>query len=288
MDNTLVAIIISSIVIIGVIIFALTKILNIVKLLSENLDKVALESKNSISNGMNVLSENIDKVQLTNQNQLKSSISKIDELVNKKSEQLSNIFRETKESLLQNSANLKLALQDEMKLLDNSIVSNINEVKKDTQSFKMDFEKYQLNNKNQLENSFQNTVSLINNLRLDNLINVSNEIGKYKNGVVEDEHFLQEVGHCKIIKFTDKQTSEITNVYYNESGEKSYTQTYLNNYLKYEMIYSNGLLSKGAEFNDLKQIVFAYQYDDAGEVSVKIEYDYNEYGNQIEKSRTIY
>lgn len=310
MDSMQIMIIISVVVIVGVIIFALIKILDAIKLLGENIDKVALDnnnvisnelralgesitkitldSKNSISNDLKVLSENIDKIQLANQKMMEDSTSKIDKLINTSFEQLNHIVLETKESLLKNSANLKLVLQDEMKLLNASITSSADEVKKDTKIFKVNFEKYHLNNKNQLENSFQNTVKLVNNLRLDNLINVANEIGKYKNGVVEDEHFLQEVGHCKIIKFTDKQTNEVTNVYYDENGEKSYTQTYLNDYLKYEMIYTNGLLSQGAEFNNLKQVIFAYQYDEVGEVSVKIEYEYDVNGNQIEKSRITY
>ncbi|MEA2029618.1 MAG: hypothetical protein U9N49_11670 [Campylobacterota bacterium] len=342
MDNTIVTIIGSSVVVVGSIAFAVSKIQDSIKEMNENINKTVLDNSNIVTNDIKTLSENIDKIKVSNQTLIEESVSKIDQLINNKierlndsisenhenlvknndkiklsisdelklmdnkitssvnevkkdtqtfntrSEQLNNSINENHENIVKNNDKIKLSIIDELKSLDSKITSNVNEVKKDTQTFSTTFEKYQIDNKNQLENSFQNTVRLINNLRLDNLINVSNEIGKYKNGIVEDEYFLQEVGSCKIIKFTDKQSGEITEVYYNEDGEKSHTQTFLKDKLKYEMKYTNGILSHGVEYNEQGQVIFAYEYDEAGEVSTKIEYEYDKSGKQTEKSKIKY
>lgn len=125
-----------------------------------------------------------------------------------------------------------------------------------------------------IENNFQNMVQLVNNLRLDNLINVSNEISKYKQGIYEDEHFLQEVGFCKIIKISDKKSGDITNVHYDENGQKLYTETYNGEVLKYSMQYENNKLKIGKEFDVSGKISFEYFYDDLEEIVKKIEYIY--------------
>lgn len=125
-----------------------------------------------------------------------------------------------------------------------------------------------------IENNFQNMVQLVNNLRLDNLINVSNEISKYKQGIYEDEHFLQEVGFCKIIKISDKKSGDITNVYYDENGQKLNTETYNGEVLKYSMQYENNKLKIGKEFDANGKISFEYFYDDLEEIVKKIEYIY--------------
>ena len=281
MDSILLSVIGSSVIVIGSIIFAVGKIQNNIKEIGDNINKTVLDN-------VKILSENIDNFKISNQMIVEESITKIENLIKTQNEQLNKNINRNYEATLESNDKTKLTVLNELKLLNSKIISSINDVKNDTQNFSTSFEKYQINNKNQLENNFQNTVRLVNNLRLDNLINVSNEIGKYKNGVVEDEHFLQEVGSCKIIKLTDKQSGEITEVYYNEDGEKSHTQTFLNNVLKYEMQYSNGVLSKGFEYNDEGQVIFAYGYDEAGEISTKIEYEYDNTGKQIEKSKIKY
>ncbi|MEA2019704.1 MAG: hypothetical protein U9N59_14785 [Campylobacterota bacterium] len=202
-----------------------------------------------------------------------------------------DLSSDTKSNLADTNLKLQTAINGEIKkVLDSNSkgLESLNILNSKVQSNTHSFEKYQIDNKNQLENSFQNTVRLVNNLRLDNLINVSNEIGKYKNGIVEDEYFLQEVGSCKVIKFTDKQSKEVTEVYYNELGEKSHTQTFLEDNLKYEMKYLSGLLSQGVEYDKQNQVIFAYEYNEAGEVSTKIEYEYDKSGKQTEKSKIKY
>ena len=78
------------------------------------------------------------------------------------------------------------------------------------------------NKLSKIDNNYTSVVSLVNNL-----INLINGIGEYKEGIYEDEHFLQKVEHCRVIKPTDKSTKEVTHVYYGENGEKSYTEDFL-------------------------------------------------------------
>lgn len=279
MDNTII-IISSSVVLLGAIVFLFIKIQDVIKSNKLNKDLV-IEELTLLSNKMDELENENSKLREQSSREiidtLRTNIKSIDHKI-----ALSN------KGLISNNDKTKSAIFDELNTTYDNLVSNINKVKQDTQEFAVNFEKYQIDNKNQLENSFQNTVRLVNNLRLDNLINVSNEIGKYKNGIVEDEYFLQEVGSCKIIKFTDKQSNEVTEVYYNESGEKSHTQTFLEDKLKYEMKYTDGKLSNGVEYNEQGQIIFAYEYDEAGEVSTKIEYAYDKSGKQKEISKIKY
>jgi hypothetical protein len=164
---------------------------------------------------------------------------------------------------------------------------------KESQNEKIDtlsrnLEKNQINYKNIQDSSFQNLVQLVNNIRLNNLVDISNELAKYKNGVIENKYFLQEIGDYKIMKFTDKKTHEVTEIYYDDKGHKSYTKTFVGKKLKYEMKFNKGVLKTGLEYNDKNQVIFAYEYDEAGEVSMKIEYEYNKSGKKSEKNRRKY
>lgn len=178
-------------------------------------------------------------------------------------------------NVLENTDNVIGVLKNELELLDSKLSTTLKDVRNDSVEIKNISEKYGLTIKNQFENSFQNIVQLVNNLRLDNLINVSNEIGKYKQGIYEDEHFFQEVGFCKIIRISDKNSGDITNVYYGENGEKSYTETYAGDVLKYSMQYENNKLKIGKEFDINGKISFEYYYDNVEEITKKIEYIYD-------------
>lgn len=315
MDTLLVTIVSLFIVVIGLMIFSLVKLLNRIKLLHDNADKTSLENINIVNKTIKEFSENISRQQVLNQELIEKSISSIITLIDDKSTKVDKFMDETTEKLdsgndkikslivnelkslntnivsifdnlkvnseslekniLENTSNIGINVKNELELLDTKIIKTFKEVKNDTDEIKNISEKYKLNIKNQLENSFQNTVRLVNNLRLDNLINVSNEINKYRQGIYEDEHFLQEVGYCKIIKVTDKENGDITNVYYDENGEKSYTETFNDNILRYSMQYENNKLKVGTEFNSNGEISFEYIYDNMEEINKKIEYIYD-------------
>jgi hypothetical protein len=112
---------------------------------------------------------------------------------------------------------------------------------------------------------------------------LSNEINKYRQGVLEDEFFLQEVGHCKIIKFTDKSNNDFTEVFYNDSGEKLYAETYSEDKLKFLIKYQNDKIKDGIEFDKDGNVIFEYFYNEAEEISKKIEYEYHNNGKRIKE-----
>jgi len=257
MESTVIFIIVTFVIILAAVLYVIEKI-------KENI-KVNLEIKKLLIEKVSKLSKDIETLEINNSKLINISIEKINKNI-----EINNSNHQT--------------ILDELTKLNTNLSSSTQEVQKELISF----EKYQINNKKNLENNYQNIVKLVNNLRLDNLINVSNEIGKYKNGIVEDEYFSQEVGFCKIIRFTDKNTNEITEVFYNEDGEKSHTETFKNDKLKYKMKYDNNTLSEGFEYNDQQQIIFAFKYDQAGEVSSKIEYEYDKNNKQIEKTKIEY
>jgi|GEM_PF-3293702 len=149
-------------------------------------------------------------------------------------------------------------------------------------------EEQTINTKNKFDSNFHNTIKIINNLRLDNLINVSNEIQKYTSMTISDENFIKELGHCKVLRVTDKATNDITDVFY-ENGIKTHTETLNDGILKYSMQYNeNGLQTEGLEYNDQGDVSFAYEYDLAGEVTTKIEYQYDTSGQLLDTTQTQY
>lgn len=278
MDIVLVSVAVSAVIILVAIFIGFKKVIDVNHLLikkQEETDKKLLEFvENELDNGFKSSNEELKNVAVS----IKSSL---DENIDAVSKRISTLSDTVTESIKTESQMLKKSLEASLEKHSNTTDTKINEVLKIQ-------DKNMINLKSKLENNFYNVVKLVHNLRLDNLINVSNEISKYKEGVYEDEHFLQEVGHCKIIKLTDKNSGEITNVYYDENGNKSYTETLSNDKLKYKMQYENGKLSNGAELNNDGDIVFEYFYDDAEEVNRKIEYIYDENANLKDKQETIY
>lgn len=124
-------------------------------------------------------------------------------------------------------------------------------------------------------------------LKLDNLIALNSALAKYREGVYEDDHFIQEVGDCKIFKIIDKSNGEITRISYDEIGQISSTQTVLSDTLHYSMEYVNGKLAIGIEYNQNAQKAFCYKYNEIGEVVSRDEYIYNE-NNGFEIKETIF
>jgi hypothetical protein len=315
MDTLLMVVGASSIIIIGLMIFFLVKLFNNIKLLNDNNEKALLLAIDATEKNMQEYFKSIREQQFLNQEILEKSISNINVIINDKSDKLNRFVNETMEKLNLNNDKTKSLIIDELKSQNNKLISILDDVKMDhksleknvsestsdiivsmkneldlldkkmvttfkvlkdeTNNIKNISEKYGLNIKNQLENSFQNTVKLVNHLRLDNLINVSNEISKYKQGIYEDEHFLQEIGYCKIIRLTDKKSGDVTNVNYDENGEKLFTETYNGDVKKYSMQYENNKLKIGKEFDSNGVISFEYFYDDMEEITKKIEYIYN-------------
>lgn len=126
-----------------------------------------------------------------------------------------------------------------------------------------------------INNNMHTIMKQIGNLQLANYIDFANEIHKSKDYTYEDENFIQDVGHCKIVKIKDKKNGEVTHVYYDHQGNKSHTETFTNEILKYSMMYDNKKLVKGFEYNLDGDVIFEYEYNEAGEIINKTEYLYS-------------
>ena len=291
MDITLITVIGLGVVVLVAIIFGIKKVLDSVVLSATKQEKTIEALQEEVSQSKEFIKALIEE----KYTELNKNISSFK---NDTSQQLSTVNKETSQVLVDRFQKMEAINISMQKLISESSEKIISDLKGETQSssenisnrlsenttqinnkldrFLETQDKNILNIKAKIDSSYTSMVYLVNNLRLDNLINVSNEIGKYKQGVYEDDHFLQEVGYCKIIKLIDKNTKEVTQVYYNENGEKSYTETFDNETLKYKMKYENGKLRNGIEFNKNGEIIFEYFYDEAEEISKKIEYLYDE------------
>lgn len=199
----------------------------------------------------------------------------ISQEINKKSENIVNQNVELNNHIQKDLIKSKDNILEELKELNQLSRNNFERISSNILDSSLQQEKVGITIQTKINNTFFNMVTLVNNLRLDNLINVSNEINKYKEGIYEDEHFLQEVGHCKIIKITDKESQDITYINYTVNGEKSYTETRHDNILKYSMEYENNKLKIGKEFDVNGEISFEYFYNEMEEIDKKIEYIYD-------------
>jgi len=284
MDTTSLIIIGSAVVIIIVITLGVKQILDLVgkvkEAQSQNIEAIKSETNEVVDN----LKNEVKELEQTFSQTIKNQFSNLEQDISSYRKDVLNSISNTQESLE------KLILEENL-IVDNktnsikSLVESLNEIL--INSIEESNESMQ-NKLSKIENNYTSVVSLVNNLRIDNLINLINGIGEYKEGIYEDEHFLQEVEHCRIIKLTDKSTKEVTHVYYGENGEKSYTETFLNNRLKYIMKYEKGKLKTGFELNDDSETLFEYSYDDAEEISKKIEYIYDANSKLKDKIETNY
>ncbi|MFX4208611.1 hypothetical protein ACOTWV_07450 [Aliarcobacter butzleri] len=204
--------------------------------------------------------------------------SKIDNIEKSVLENNKNI-KLNNELLLNSSSYLKDIKEEDFVNLDKNIKLAIFNIEKYVKSQ----DKNAINVGTKLDNYFINVTKIISTLKIDNLIGITNEVNKYRQGILEDEFFLQEVGHCKIVKFTDKRNNDFTEVSYNEFGEKLYAKTYSENKLKLLIKYQNDKIKEGIEFDKDGNEIFEYFYNEAEEISKKIEYEYDNEGKKIKE-----
>ena len=217
----------------------------------------------------------------------------IDKYVLENSEKLNNIVEQILESnkniklnnenILNTSMELKNAIKQDFVIFNNDIKLSTSSIEDKVENYIKLQDKITINLGTKLENYFTNITKIISTLKIDNLISITNEINKYRQGVLEDEFFLQEVGHCKIIKFTDKSNNDFTEVFYNDSGEKLYAETYSEDKLKFLIKYQNDKIKDGIEFDKDGNVIFEYFYNEAEEISKKIEYEYHNNGKRIKE-----
>lgn len=217
----------------------------------------------------------------------------IDKYVLENSEKLNNIVEQILESnkniklnnenILNTSMELKNAIKQDFVIFNNDIKLSTSSIEDKVENYIKLQDKITINLGTKLENYFTNITKIISTLKIDNLISITNEVNKYRQGILEDEFFLQEVGHCKIIKFTDKSNNDFTEVFYNDSGEKLYAETYSEDKLKFLIKYQNDKIKDGIEFDKDGNVIFEYFYNEAEEISKKIEYEYHNNGKRIKE-----
>lgn len=217
----------------------------------------------------------IDKYVLENSKKLNNIVEQI--LESNKNIKLNN------ENILNTSMELKNAIKQDFVIFNNDIKLSTSSIEDKVENYIKSQDKNAINVGTKLDNYFTNITKIISTLKIDNLISITNEINKYRQGVLEDEFFLQEVGHCKIIKFTDKSNNDFTEVFYNDSGEKLYAETYSEDKLKFLIKYQNDKIKDGIEFDKDGNVIFEYFYNEAEEISKKIEYEYHNNGKRIKE-----
>lgn len=217
----------------------------------------------------------IDKYVLENSKKLNNIVEQI--LESNKNIKLNN------ENILNTSMELKNTIKQDFVIFNNDIKLSTSSIEDKVENYIKSQDKNAINVGTKLENYFTNITKIISTLKIDNLISITNEINKYRQGVLEDEFFLQEVGHCKIIKFTDKSNNDFTEVFYNDSGEKLYAETYSEDKLKFLIKYQNDKIKDGIEFDKDGNVIFEYFYNEAEEISKKIEYEYHNNGKRIKE-----
>lgn len=217
----------------------------------------------------------IDKYVLENSKKLNNIVEQI--LESNKNIKLNN------ENILNTSMELKNAIKQDFVIFNNDIKLSTSSIEDKVENYIKLQDKTTINLGTKLENYFTNITKIISTLKIDNLISITNEVNKYRQGILEDEFFLQEVGHCKIIKFTDKSNNDFTEVFYNDSGEKLYAETYSEDKLKFLIKYQNDKIKDGIEFDKDGNVIFEYFYNEAEEISKKIEYEYHNNGKRIKE-----
>ncbi|RTR33240.1 hypothetical protein [Shewanella atlantica] len=181
----------------------------------------------------------------------------------------------------QTNANLTADLQHTASHLDIAIKRSQTELGKEANNLLFTHKQQQLSNLETLS-------SLIQNLRVQNLVELTNELAQHTELKVDTSDFVKHLGECKVVKIEDKHTGQMTQVYY-ENGIKHSSDTLQGEQLKYQMFYDlEGKLVKGIEYGDDQQVSFEYLYDDAGEISQRLEYVYDANGKQTDPIKKVY
>ncbi len=165
------------------------------------------------------------------------------------------------------------------------VLKNVKHQQKTSQEYIANLER---NIINLVQSTFHTMSQQVSNLKIDNYINTANKTLDFQEHTCENEFFIQEFGHCKIVKIIDKKDNSVTNIYYNENEKKSYTETFNENILIYSAHYENDKLNRGCEYDSHANLIFEYFYNEIGEVIKKVEYLYTEDGKFNTTQETDY
>jgi molybdopterin converting factor small subunit len=292
MDITLTHIF-SAVVLLGI--FAITLIFLLkskVAQLEANLKQQSESSSNSLAKTVKAIEEKlIHKVEELNQQTVKNNVLQtnlVEELSKstiQQNDSLQGIIKATGDKIEKVTHVLAKEsngyLQEASEAIKSLITSKVEALKKDqtTVAFK--------NKQDNLSNIEQLT-SLINSVRVSNLVELTNELAKHQELTIETDEFLKQLGDCKVLKLEDKHSGQVTQIYYDD-GIKRSSDTFAGDVLKYQMFYNaSGKAEKGLELDTKGNVIFEYIYDDAGEISKKIESLYDESGSKTGQEEKSY
>jgi len=268
MENTIIAIIGSTIIISSIIFILSNKIQNI-------LEKSKLEYINYSQKRLNVIQDDIKNLNIIVADNFKNigkNIAEIKQNINEKNVKISNELLKIDERIIKYNS-IKNKLFEELKEKQNTIYDQNNDNYTNINNYLLS---------NQVEITHK-----IDMIRLSNFINVTNEISKYKNGIEENDNFIKEIGFGKVVQIINKEDNEITKISYLNDNEYE-SKIFVNDIIKYLMQYENNTLVKSSEYDKNHNIIFDYAYNEAGEITSKIEYIYDKNNKQIDKIETKY
>lgn len=237
---------------------------------------------------------------------IKKSQEQFSDLVNKVKKTTVEVIEEQGEKRAKSETELTQALKNSVETVSASLVnsdkqlakyqeqnqSNLTLLKQNLEHTKEQLIKLlnqiAFDEKQQQITRFEQLSKQLNTLRIDNIVDLTNELGKHNELQVDSEDFVKYLGDCKVLKIEDKHTGQITQVFY-ENGVKRSTETYSGDDIKYQMFYdSSGKAQRGLEFNEKGLVAFEYNYDAAGEVAKRIDFTYDESGNEESRHEVSY
>lgn len=250
-----------------------------------------------------------NKIQ-SNTNDLKQELSKLREVLSEKNEQSQLNNKKQAVALLKKSQEQTADITGAIDFSSKAIIGMVNDLdnKLQTNQERSDTElklieirlgqeiselikqvnQAAFDEKHQQISHFEQLTKQLNTLRIENIVEMTNELGKHNELKVDSDDFIKHLGDCKVVKIEDKHTGQVTQVYY-ENGVKRSTDTFAGEELKYQMFYNEfGKAERGVELNNQGNIAFEYIYDDAGEVSKRVEYAYDELDNETDKQEVSY
>lgn len=128
----------------------------------------------------------------------------------------------------------------------------------------------------------------IQRLRTDNLVSLTNELAQHQDLQLVTDDFIKTLGECKVTQIEDKHSGQMTRIYY-EQNIKRRSDTFAGELLKYQMVFNeDGKPSVGREFDAKGNLVFEYTYDEAGEISKRVETKYDRSGQQASQLEVAY
>jgi hypothetical protein len=220
--------------------------------------------------------------------ELRGDMSALQVLVIKQHSETNSAFLDIAQAQMDSSEFIVKKQSDEFQHIQKLLGQSHSNLKDLLITLKQLTEKSEFTNRQERIAQLEQLTTQIQKLRADNLVSLINELAKHQELTLETDDFLKKLGDCKVTQIEDKHSGQITQVYY-ENGIKRSSDTYAGDNLRYQMLFNeDGKPVKGSEFDDQGNLIFEYIYDDAGEISKRIETTYDQSGKKSVELETAY